>query len=165
MPPSQGRKANRAERHGLRSARAGPTCFGRWRTIRKRIVESLAERCPHCAHELSPADQAGLTRKPALRPAHAAGPGRSHWSCRPRPSPGQAFRPVVTRVHRHRGSCPHPAGAQRRRRGIPVFDGKITGRTRFEAIAVFDKLLFLKDIRNEFPCWLDGKSIRRKWEF
>jgi transposase len=52
-----------------------------------RIVESLAEHCPHCAHRLSPADQPGV---------HAY----DHIELPP-------IRPVVTRVHRHRGICPH----------------------------------------------------------
>ena len=52
-----------------------------------RIAESLAERCPHCAQELSPADQPGF---------HAY----DHIELPP-------IRPVVTRIHRHRGVCPN----------------------------------------------------------
>ncbi len=51
-----------------------------------RIIESLAQRCPHCAHALTPADQSGF---------HAY----DHIELPP-------IRPVTTRIHRHRGVCP-----------------------------------------------------------
>ncbi len=51
-----------------------------------RIIESVAECCPHCEHALSPADQSGF---------HAY----DHIELPP-------LRPVITRIHRHRGVCP-----------------------------------------------------------
>ncbi len=47
---------------------------------------SMAERCPHCEHALAPADQSGF---------HAY----DHIELPP-------IRPVITRIHRHRGVCP-----------------------------------------------------------
>src|SRR6266446_2793344 len=51
-----------------------------------RIIESVAERCPHCEHTLTAADQSGF---------HAY----DHVELPP-------IRPVITRIHRHRGICP-----------------------------------------------------------
>jgi transposase len=51
-----------------------------------RIVASVAERCPHCDHALTLADQSGF---------HAY----DHIELPP-------IRPVITRLHRHRGVCP-----------------------------------------------------------
>ena len=87
VPPSQGRKANRAERRAAKKRKGRPGVFRALADNPDRIVESLAECCPHCAHQLSPADQPGF---------HAY----DHIELPP-------IRPVVTRIHRHRGTCPH----------------------------------------------------------
>jgi transposase len=87
MPPSQGPKPNRAERRSANKRKGRPGVFRALADNPDRIVESLAECCPHCAHELSPADQPGF---------HAY----DHIEL-------PEIRPVVTRVHRHRGTCPH----------------------------------------------------------
>jgi transposase len=87
VPPSQGRKANRAERRAAKKRKGRPGVFRALAVNPDRIVESLAERCPHCAQQLSPADQPGF---------HAY----DHIELPP-------IRPVVTRIHRHRGTCPH----------------------------------------------------------
>src|SRR6266403_641178 len=50
------------------------------------IVSSIAEHCPHCECALTPADQVGF---------HAY----DHLDLPP-------IRPVITRIHRHRGVCP-----------------------------------------------------------
>jgi transposase len=87
VPPSQGRKANRAERRAAKKRQGRPGVFRALADKPDRIVESLAVCCPHCAHELRPADQPGF---------HAY----DHIEL-------PAIRPVVTRIHRHRGTCPH----------------------------------------------------------
>jgi len=85
IPPSQGKKPNRAERRAARrKGRPGVT-----RALAEnpdRVIEARAESCPHCAHGLAPADQEAF---------HAY----DHMDLPP-------IRPVVTRVHRHRGTCP-----------------------------------------------------------
>jgi transposase len=86
LPPSQGRKPNRAERRTAKR-KGRPGVFRALAANPDRIVESLTEHCPHCAHPLSPADQPGV---------HAY----DHIELPP-------IRPVVTRIHRHRGTCPH----------------------------------------------------------
>src|SRR6516225_1717970 len=60
VPPSQGRKANRAERRAAKKRKGRPGVFRALAANPDRIVESLAEHCPHCAHPLSPADQPGV---------------------------------------------------------------------------------------------------------
>jgi transposase len=87
VPPSQGRKPNRTERRAAKKRKGRPGVFRALATNPDRIVESLAECCPHCAHQLSPADQPGF---------HAY----DHIEL-------PEIRPVVTRIHRHRGTCPH----------------------------------------------------------
>jgi transposase len=87
VPPSQGHKPNRAERRAANKRKGRPGVFRALAANPDRIVESLAECCPHCAHRLSPADQPGF---------HAY----DHIELPP-------IRPVVTRIHRHRGICPH----------------------------------------------------------
>jgi transposase len=86
LPPSQGRKPNRAERRAARR-KGRPGAFRALAANPDRVIESLAEHCPHCAHPVSPADQPGV---------HAY----DHVELPP-------LRPVVTRIHRHRGTCPH----------------------------------------------------------
>ena len=84
-PPSQGQKTNRVERRPKRrKGRPGVT-----RALAEnpdRVVEARAEACPHCNHDLTAADQQDF---------HAY----DHMDLPP-------IRPVVTRIHRHRGTCP-----------------------------------------------------------
>jgi transposase len=87
LPPSTGRKANRAERRAAGKRKGRPGVFRALAADPDRIVESIAECCPHCAHLLSPDDQPGF---------HAY----DHIELPP-------VRPVIIRVHRHRGTCPH----------------------------------------------------------
>jgi transposase len=90
IPPSQAKKPNRAERRAAkRKGRPGVA-----RALAEnpdRIVEARTDTCPHCAHGLSPDDQVEF---------HAY----DHMDLPP-------IRPVVTRVHRHRGTCPGCARA------------------------------------------------------
>jgi transposase len=85
IPPSQGHKPNRAERRAAqRKGRPGVA-----RALAEnpdRVIEARAEACPHCAHGLGPEDQAAF---------HAY----DHIDLPP-------IRPMVTRIHRHRGVCP-----------------------------------------------------------
>jgi transposase len=87
VPPSQARKPSRAERRAAKKRKGRPGVFRALATNPDRTVESLAECCPHCAHQLSPADQPEF---------HAY----DHIEL-------PEIRPVVTRIHRHRGTCPH----------------------------------------------------------
>ena len=86
VPPSQGRKPNRAERRAAKKRKGRRGVFRALAPNPNRIIESVAERCPHCEHALSPADQSGF---------HAY----DHIELPP-------IRPVITRIHRHRGVCP-----------------------------------------------------------
>jgi len=86
VPPSQARKPNRAERRAANKRKGRPGVFRTLAPNPERIVESLAERCPHCDHGLTAADQSGF---------HAY----DHIELPP-------ICPVITRVHRHRGMCP-----------------------------------------------------------
>ena len=103
LPPSRGAKPNQPER-GRKPGRKGHA--GRFRRLADnpdRIVEAFADRCPHCAHGLTSADQPEV---------HAY----DHLDLPP-------MRPVVTRVHRHRGVCP----CCRRGFGAPAPDGLAPG--------------------------------------
>src|SRR5471030_1252871 len=86
LPPSQGRKTNRAERRAAKRRKGHPGTFRTLADKPDRIVEALAAACPHCSYALGAADQPGF---------HAY----DHVDLPP-------IRPVVTRVHRHRGTCP-----------------------------------------------------------
>src|SRR5437870_8964019 len=86
IPPSQGRKPSRAERRAAKKRRGRPGVFRALAPNPDRIIESVAERCPHCEHTLTAADQSGF---------HAY----DHVELPP-------IRPVITRIHRHRGICP-----------------------------------------------------------
>jgi len=86
LPPSQGRKPNRAERRGAKKRKGRLGVFRALAANPDRIVASVAERCPHCDHALTLADQSGF---------HAY----DHIELPP-------IRPVITRIHRHRGVCP-----------------------------------------------------------
>ena len=87
VPPSQGRKPSRAERRAANKRKGRPGVFRALAPDPDRIVASVAERCPHCEHALIPADQLSF---------HAY----DHLELPP-------IRPVITRIHRHRGVCPN----------------------------------------------------------
>jgi transposase len=86
IPPSQGRKPRRAERGAANKRKGRPGVFRALAPDPDRILASAAERCPHCDHALTAADQVGF---------HAY----DHIELPP-------IRPVITRIHRHRGVCP-----------------------------------------------------------
>src|SRR6266851_4385226 len=86
VPPSQGGKPNRAERRAAKKRKGRPGVFRALAPHPDRIIDSVAQHCPHCEHALTPADQAGF---------HAY----DHIELPP-------IRPVITRIHRHRGVCP-----------------------------------------------------------
>src|SRR5260370_3076078 len=86
VPPSQGRKPNRAERRAAKKRKGRPGLFRALAPNPDRIVSSVAEHCPHCEHALTPADQVGFY-------------AYDHIELPP-------IRPVITRIHRHRGICP-----------------------------------------------------------
>jgi transposase len=86
VPPSQARKPSRAERRAAKKRKGRPGVFRALAPNPDRIVETVAECCPHCNHPLTAADQSGF---------HAY----DHIELPP-------LRPVITRVHRHRGVCP-----------------------------------------------------------
>jgi transposase len=87
VPPSQGRKPNRAARRAAKKRKGRRGAFRALAPHPDRIVASVAERCPHCDHALTAADQLGF---------HAY----DHIELPP-------LRPVITRIHRHRGMCPN----------------------------------------------------------
>jgi transposase len=87
IPPSQGRKPSRAERRAANKRKGRPGVFRALAPHPDRILASAAERCPHCDHALTAADQVGF---------HAY----DHIELPP-------IRPVITRIHRHRGVCPN----------------------------------------------------------
>src|SRR5271163_1732650 len=85
IPPSQGRKPSRAERRATKKQKGRPGVFRALASNPDRIIDSVAERCPHCEHALTPADQSGF---------HAY----DHIELPP-------IGPVITRIHRHRGGA------------------------------------------------------------
>src|ERR1700746_391466 len=86
LPPSQGRKPNRPERRAAKKRKGRPGVFRALAPNPDRSVASVAERCPHCDHALTLADLSGF---------HAY----DHIELPP-------IRPVITRIHRHRGVGP-----------------------------------------------------------
>jgi transposase len=102
VPPSRGQKPNRAERRAAKK-KGHPGAFRALSEHPDRVVATLAEACPHCDHALVPEDQ---------REFHAY----DHVELPP-------IRPVVTRVHRHRGVCP----CCRRGFSAPAPDGMAPG--------------------------------------
>src|SRR5271157_2764511 len=54
-PPSQARKPNRAERRAAKKRNGRPGVFRALAANPDRTIESVAERCPHCEHALTPA--------------------------------------------------------------------------------------------------------------
>ena len=85
VPPSQGQKPNRAERRAMRP-KGRPGSFRVLSEAPDRTVTALATACPHCDHALSAQDQPDI---------HAY----DHIDLPP-------IKPMVTRVLRHRGTCP-----------------------------------------------------------
>src|SRR5260370_24749990 len=60
LPPSQGRKPNRAERPAAQKRKGRPGVFRALAPNPDRIVASVAERCPPCGHALTPAVQSAF---------------------------------------------------------------------------------------------------------
>lgn len=102
VPPSRGQKPNRAERRAAKK-KGRPGTFRALSDRPDRVVEALASACPHCEHALDAVDQPEF---------HAY----DHVELPP-------IRPVVTRVHRHRGVCP----CCRRGFSAPAPDGMAPG--------------------------------------
>jgi transposase len=102
VPPSQGQKPNRAERRAAKK-KGHPGVNRALAEQPDRIVDVLAENCPHCDHALSPEDQSAF---------HAY----DHIEL-------PLIKPVVTRIHRHRGACP----CCRRSFSAPAPDGMAPG--------------------------------------
>jgi transposase len=103
LPPSQGQKPNRAERRAARKRKGHAGAFRQLSETPDRVVETRAAACPHCDHTLSAKDQPGF---------HAY----DHIDL-------PAIKPVVTRIHRHRGTCP----CCRRGFSAPVPEGMAPG--------------------------------------
>ncbi|MGH7096492.1 MAG: IS66 family transposase [Stellaceae bacterium] len=85
LPPSQSHKPNRAERRAAKR-KGHPGAFRALAEHPDEVIETYAAACPHCTQALAPGDQPGF---------HAY----DHIELPP-------IRPVVTRIHRHRGTCP-----------------------------------------------------------
>lgn len=103
LPPSQGQKPNRAERRAAKTRKGHAGAFRRLSETPDRVVETRAAACPHCDQALSAKDQPGF---------HAY----DHIDLPP-------IKPVVTRIHRHRGTCP----CCRRGFSAPVPEGMAPG--------------------------------------
>jgi transposase len=86
VPPSQGQKPNRGERRAAKKRKGHPGAFRSLSAHPDRVIETLAEACPHCDQALGATDQPGF---------HAY----DHVEL-------PLIKPVVTRIHRHRGTCP-----------------------------------------------------------
>jgi transposase len=85
LPPSKGEKPNLPDR----GKKPRPSRPGVTRSLAEnpdRIIEATLATCPHCDHALTPADVADI---------HAY----DHIDLPP-------IRPIVTRIHRHHGTCP-----------------------------------------------------------
>ena len=88
LPPSQGRKPNRAERRAGKKRKGHPGASRALAENPDRIVAAQAEACPHCRHPLSAADQPGFHAYdhidlPPIRPVVTSTAG---------PSPSQSAR-------------------------------------------------------------------------
>lgn len=86
VPPSRGQKPSRQERRKGKTRKGRPGVARALAEHPDHVVEALADNCPHCAHGLTAADQ------PEVQ-------AYDHIELPP-------IRPVVTRIHRHRGRCP-----------------------------------------------------------
>src|SRR2546428_13606639 len=60
IPPSQGRKPSRAERRAAKKRKGRPGVFRALAPNPDRIIESVADRCPHCGRPRAPAAQTGF---------------------------------------------------------------------------------------------------------
>ena len=86
-PPLRGEKPNRPDYPPKKKRRRGRPGVARALAEQPdRIIEATLDACPHCARPLGLADQPGI---------HAY----DHVELPP-------IRPVITRIHRHHGSCP-----------------------------------------------------------
>jgi transposase len=85
LPPSKGEKPNLPD-HTKKPRPGRPGVARSLAENPDRIIEATLAACPHCDHALAPADMADI---------HAY----DHIDL-------PAIRPVVTRIHRHRGTCP-----------------------------------------------------------
>src|SRR6266436_6052745 len=114
VPPSQGRKPNRAERRAAKKRKDRPGVFRALAANPDRIIHSVAERCPHCEHALTTADQSGfhaydhIELPPWLQRTRARGDGigLALWPGFDRTDPAPA---------RHPGDRVRTAGAASRR--------------------------------------------------
>jgi transposase len=86
VPPSKGQKADLPAGRRKRRRRGHPGVTRALAEHPDRIVTATLAACPHCAHALGPTD---------LPDIHAY----DHIDLPP-------IRPIVTRIHRHRGVCP-----------------------------------------------------------
>lgn len=86
IPPSQGHKPNRTERRAAGKRKGRPGVSRALAEHPDKVEEALAETCPHCDHELTAADQTKVF-------------AYDHIDIPP-------IRPIVTRIHLHRGQCP-----------------------------------------------------------
>lgn len=86
IPPSQGRKPNRDKQPGGGKRKGRPGVSRALAETPDTLVEALAAACPHCDAVLRAADQTAYT-------------AYDHIDLPP-------VAPVVTRVNRHRGTCP-----------------------------------------------------------
>lgn len=102
VPPSQAQKSNRAECRASKP-KGRPGTFRALCETPDSVVTSMAAACPHCDHALSMEDQPDF---------HAY----DHVDLPP-------IQPVVTRVHRYRGTCP----CCRRAFSAPVPEGLAPG--------------------------------------
>ena len=84
-PPSKGAKPNRPDR-AAKSRRGRPGTARALTAEPDRVIEARLSACPHCASALGPANQPDFY-------------AYDHIDLPP-------IRPVVTRIHRHRGVCP-----------------------------------------------------------
>ena len=103
VPPSQGRKPNRAERRAAKKRKGRPGVFRALAANPDRIVESLAACCPHCAHELSPADQPGFHAVRSHRAAADSADRHPH-------SPASRHLPALPSRVQRGAACRHAAG-------------------------------------------------------
>jgi transposase len=98
VPPSRGEKPNRAERRRQAKRKSHPGASRALAANPDRVVETVAETCPHCDHALSAGDQPGFHAGACPRAGRRPDPW-DHIELPP-------IKPVVTRIHRHRGTCP-----------------------------------------------------------
>ena len=60
LPPAQGYKPSRAARRATKKRQGRPGTYRKLAEQPDRIVDTLAQACPHCAHPLGAADQPGV---------------------------------------------------------------------------------------------------------